>query len=102
MNVQLLTLWHDFWLTFASQVDVNMLHLDPCQYTAVIGFYHRNENFHEIFHHMPMSQQHATTLLHDQGLVLEQLDDLGNHWSTRWSMKDRQGRGTHARVLLQW
>src|SRR5882724_5092135 len=49
--VQLLTPVACFLACFSSQVEINMLHLDPCQHTIVMGFYNHNEHFHVTFHH---------------------------------------------------
>jgi hypothetical protein len=79
-----------------------LLHLDSQQLSAIETLYNRDGAECQLFGDDNLSQQHAAALLTTQGLDIDNLDDLGNRWSKRWSTMDGHGRMVQARVLLQW
>lgn len=57
----------------------------------------------EIFDLGVQSQNVARDRLKEQGLDIENLEDLGNGWSIRWSAKvENKKKESRRRLLLQW
>ncbi|GJJ10074.1 hypothetical protein Clacol_004300 [Clathrus columnatus] len=67
----------------------NMLHCESSQLDEIKKIYMTHQNFHQIFMDAEISQNEAKDLLRVQNLVFEELDDLGNGWSKRWSTKSQ-------------
>ncbi|KAF8587589.1 hypothetical protein K439DRAFT_811383 [Ramaria rubella] len=79
-----------------------MLQIDDHQKNSIEQCYEANTHYHQLFLDDPISQQAVTVILRDQGLVLGELDDLGNGWSKRWSSREGSGSKKYVRILLQW
>ncbi|KAF8581528.1 hypothetical protein K439DRAFT_1618969 [Ramaria rubella] len=84
------------------KVNMKMLLLNDQQHNKIQGRYEACTHFHQLFDNDLSSQQAATDILRDQGLVLENLDDLGNGWSKRWSTCEGTGPKQYVRALMQW
>lgn len=69
---------------------------------AIRSIYDGGTHFHQLYGATSTSQQVASDTLQDQGVILRNLDDLGNRWSKRWSHIERRKHTTFSRVLLQW
>ncbi|KAF8531841.1 hypothetical protein JB92DRAFT_3092071 [Gautieria morchelliformis] len=82
-------------------VHIKMLHLDATQTEQIQQHYDVATNFHRLFSDELHSQQEASCMLQAQRLDLQNMDDLGNGWSKRWSKRHGKGLNVYTRMLLQ-
>lgn len=81
-----------------------MLHCDPGQLDAIKKTYTGHQHFHQIFTESDSSQITARECLQQQNLIIDDLGDLGNGWSRRWSSLSRESAEgcIWQRILFQW
>ncbi|GJJ11762.1 hypothetical protein Clacol_006000 [Clathrus columnatus] len=78
------------------KVPIAILHCSDVQNDAINKIYAQNEHFIKIFDQMDEAQLDARCLLGQHNLVIEELEDLGNGWSRRWS-SNQSGMSSVAR-----
>lgn len=78
------------------------LHCDSDQLRAIEEIYMKSQHYHRAFTESASSQQEARDCLQGQGLNIDDLGDLANGWSRRWSTSTTSKGLAIRRILFQW